>query len=295
VWETLLSGPLAGRPLRRLICTHMHPDHVGMAGWLVRRTGCEFWMTRLEYLSARSIASGHGEDFSTTLSTYYLVAGFEHGLGKRVHDKFEAFRDFFYPLPGSFRRIKDGELIRVGDHDWRVVVGSGHSPEHACLVCDDLSLMISGDQVLEKISSNVSVMPVEPLANPLHEWMQSLRRLRAGLSDELLVLPSHDLPFNGLHRRLDELIGHHESGLQRLISRLEQPARAVDLMEFFFRRRLTESMMHLAVGELGAHLNYLEATGVICRRVDTRGVAWFSVISESATDGAPTGGSTGEE
>ena len=186
-------------------------------------------------------------------------------------------------------------MIRVGDHDWRVVVGSGHSPEHACLVCDDLSLMISGDQVLEKISSNVSVMPVEPLANPLHEWMQSLRRLRAGLSDELLVLPSHDLPFNGLHRRLDELIGHHESGLQRLISRLEQPARAVDLMEFFFRRRLTESMMHLAVGELGAHLNYLEAAGVICRRVDTRGVAWFSVISESATDGAPTGGSTGEE
>lgn len=281
VWETLLSGPLAGRPLRRLICTHMHPDHVGMAGWVVQRTGCDFWMTRLEYLSARSVTSDPGENFPGALSRYYRSAGFEDGLGQRVHANFQAFRDHFHPLPGSFRRIVDGESIRIGDYLWRVVVGSGHSPEHACLVCDESSLMISGDQVLEKISSNVSVMPVEPLANPLREWMDSLRRLRAGLGDELLVLPSHDLPFRGLHRRLEALLAHHESRLQRLTSRLAEPARAVDLMEFFFQRRLSESMMHLAVGELGAHLNYLEATGAIRRRSDAQGVAWFSTVAST--------------
>lgn len=274
-WERLFEGALGGLPIRRVICTHMHPDHVGLAGWLARRFGCELWMTRLEYLTARNITGDFGEDLTQSFQRFYRAAGCPEGFVRRVHEQFKAFGKSFHPLPGHYRRIADGECIRIGDYTWQVVVGAGHSPEHACLVCSELGVMIAGDQVLENISSNVSVMPIEPLANPLGDWLDSIVKLRASIADEVLVLPSHDLPFRGLHRRLGELESHHHEALERIRLSLSSPMRAVDIFEALFGREISERVIHLAAGEAIAHLNYLLVHDAIVREPDATGTEWY--------------------
>jgi glyoxylase-like metal-dependent hydrolase (beta-lactamase superfamily II) len=152
-------------------------------------------------------------------------------------------------------------VIRIGEDSWRVIVGRGHSPEHACLYCESRNILISGDQILPTISSNVSVYPREPLANPLADWFESLQRLKRELDEEVLVLPSHGRPFRGAHIRLDELIDEHEDGLQKLRRLCRQPQRAVDVFPALFKSRITEKNLIMAAGEAIAHLNYLVQAG----------------------------------
>ncbi|MDB5428591.1 MAG: fold metallo-hydrolase, partial [Phenylobacterium sp.] len=164
---------------------------------------------------------------------------------------------------------------RIGDHLWRVVVGSGHSPEHACLWCPDLNLIITGDQVLPKISSNVSVFPTEPNGDPLTDWLTSLARIKTRVPDEVLVLPAHNDPFFGLHARIDHLIAGHERGLARLRQLIAEPKRAVDVFRALFRRQIDQNLLGLATGESLAHLNCLIARGQAVRTRDENGVDWY--------------------
>ena len=277
-WRKAFEGPLKNLPVTRVLVTHMHPDHIGMAGWLTRKFDCRLWITRLEFLMCRSLAADTGREAPHDGVSFYKAAGWDETALETYRARFGGFGKGLHALPDSFRRIGDGEVIRIGDHDWQVVVGSGHSPEHACLWCPDLALLISGDQVLPKISSNVSVFPTEPDGDPLTEWLTTLARIKTVVPDDVLVLPAHNDPFFGLHARIDHLIGGHERGLTRLLAVISEPRRAVDVFHVLFRRKIDEWVLSMATGESLAHLNCLIARGQARRETDSNGVDWYRAI-----------------
>jgi glyoxylase-like metal-dependent hydrolase (beta-lactamase superfamily II) len=274
-WRAAFAGALGGRPVKRVICTHMHPDHVGMAGWIRRKFGAELWMTRLEYITCRLLAADTGREAPKDGLDFFRAAGWDDAALETYAARFGGFGKGLYPMPDAYRRIGDGEAIRIGDHDWRVVVGSGHSPEHACLYQPELKLMISGDQVLPRISSNVSVFPTEPDADPLAEWLTSLARIKTLIPDEVLVLPAHNDPFHGLHGRIDHLIRGHERGLSRLERTLAEPKRAIDVFGALFARPISGDLLGMATGESLAHLNCLKGRGKANRETGADGVTWW--------------------
>jgi glyoxylase-like metal-dependent hydrolase (beta-lactamase superfamily II) len=242
----------------------MHPDHIGMAGWLTRKFDCRLWMTRLEYLSCRVLAADTGREAPEDGVAFYRA-------------RFGNFGRSMYAIPDSFRRLRGGERVMIGNHEWRVVIGSGHSPEHASLHCPALRLFISGDQVLPRISSNVSVHASEPDAEPMSEWLQSLASLKSEVPDDVLVLPAHNEPFRNLHFRLDELVRDQERTLDRLREALAQPKRVTDLFSALFARRVDADPMvlSLATGETLACLNYLIVRGEVLAQMDGEGVLWY--------------------
>lgn len=274
-WRAAFQGPLEGQPVTRVFVTHMHPDHIGMAGWLTRKFGCQLWITRLEFVTCRSLALDTGREAPEVAIRFYRAAGWDEDAIDQYKAKFGGFGRGLHVLPDSFRRLNDGEEVRIGEHAWRVVVGSGHSPEHASLHCPQLKLMISGDQVLPKISSNVSVFPTEPEADPLTDWLTSLAAIKAKVPDEVLVLPAHNDPFFGLHARIDHLIGGHERALSRLADELAEPRRAIDVFHVLFRRKIDQNLLGMATGESLAHLNCLIRRGLAAREADAAGVDWY--------------------
>jgi len=274
-WQSAFSGPLGTRPLVRVICTHMHPDHIGMAGWLTRQHNCRLWTTRLEYVTCRMLVADTGREAPADGVLFYHAAGWDDAALEHYRARFGGFGRAVYALPDSYRRVVDGEELEICGHRWRAVVGRGHSPEHLCLHCPELRVLISGDQVLPRITSNVSVFPTEPDADPLSEWLASLASIKERVSDDVLVLPSHNEPFRGLHARLDALIAGHEERLERLAAELATPKRAVDVFGLLFRRRVGVDMLSMATGESVAHLNCLMGRGLIARELDAAGVAWY--------------------
>jgi glyoxylase-like metal-dependent hydrolase (beta-lactamase superfamily II) len=277
-WRALLEAALAQAPLTRIIATHLHPDHVGMAGWLSRQTGCRLWMTRLEYLHCRMQASDSQRPAPEEILAFYRRAGWDEQALERYRTRFGSFGRMLSALPESYRRIQDGELLEIGGHCWQVVIGAGHSPEHACLYDAQRKLLISGDQVLPRISSNISVQPTEPDADPMSEWLDSLSTLRWRVPDDVLVLPSHNKPFYGLHARIGQLQADTYGALERLRQGLEKPRRVVDLFALLFSAKVRSddgSRFTLATGEALACLNHLLRRGDISVSLDDQGVAWY--------------------
>jgi len=281
IWEQLFSGFMQGKPVVRVICTHLHPDHVGLAGWLTERFDCELWMSREEFLMCRAMAGDTGRPAPDVALRFYRAAGYNEEQLERYKKKFGNFGRAISTLPDSFRRLVDRETITIGDRYWQVIVGSGHSPEHVCLYCPALKLLISGDQVLPRITPNVSVHPTEPKGDTLKEWLRSSARIREILPDDVLVLPAHEAPFFGLHVRLSQLIESHNSDLNTLFDYLSQPKRAVDCFPALFRREIDASTLGLAIGETMAHLNCLLGRRRITWNRDEAGVDWYQQIPES--------------
>ena len=273
-WQAVLA---ASPPPSRVFVTHMHPDHVGMAGWLTRRHGIALWMSRLEYLNCRTLTADSGRDAPADAIAFYRLAGWSEAALESYRVRFGRFGKLIHPMPDSFHRLHDGQVLRIGAHDWQVVTGSGHSPEHACLHCPALKLLISGDQVLPRISSNVSVYPLEPEADPMGDWLASIERLRTRVPEDVLVLPAHQEPFRGLHARLDALAAAQGRAFSRLRERLAQgPVRAVDTFEAIFNRPIGEHDSHqlgMATGEAIACLNHLRQRGEVRREPGSDG-AW---------------------
>lgn len=275
-WHRAFGALLGGQEICRVMVTHLHPDHSGMAGWLTSRTGARLWMTRLEYLTLRVLANDVGREAPTEGIEFYRAAGWSEPALDRYRTRFGEFGKLLYPIPNAFQVMVDGDRIEAAGHEWEVVVGNGHSPEHACLYCRQLGLLISGDQILPRISSNVSVHPLEPEADPLTDWLTSLATIRDRISDDVLVLPSHGDPFLGLHGRIDRLIDGHERSLARLAAELDEPRRAVDVFPTLFRRPITPELQGMATGESLAHLHCLRRRGIARRDVDADGIAWWS-------------------
>lgn len=281
-WEKLFAGPLAGRPVTRIIVTHMHPDHVGLAGWLCERWGVRLWMTRGEWLFARTLSLDARPAPPPEATAHQRAAGWsEERLAAAAAKPWDFFARHVSPVPLSIVRMQAGDDIRIGERNWQVVVGSGHSPEHACLVDPGSGsgageaggVMIAGDQVLPRITSNVSLSLSEPEGDPLGDWLASIAHLRQ-LPADLLVLPSHGEPFTGLHARLDALGDGHRGRLDALHEHLAQPRRAVDCFRILFGRAIDDSVYGLATGEALAHLRRLEVEGRALREVRD-GVHWF--------------------
>ncbi len=277
-WHGAFSGALGGRPVGRVICTHMHPDHVGMAGWLTRRFDCSLYMTRLEYVSCRMLVADTGREAPEDAVRFYRAAGWDQEAIEDYKARFGEFGKRVYALPDSFRRVTDGDELHIGGRLWRAVVGCGHSPEHLCLHCPELTLMISGDQVLPRITSNVSVFPTEPEADPLADWLASLGDIARRVPDDVLVLPSHNEPFRGLHARLSQLRAGHEEVLGRLRESLREPRRAIDIFDIMFRRRVGLNLLSLATGEAFANLNCLIHRRQVVREFDAAGIAWYRAV-----------------
>lgn len=274
-WQSALAGVLAPRPVKRVICTHMHPDHIGMSGWLTRQHACRLWTTRLEYITCRMLVADTGREAPADGVRFYRSAGWDDAALEHYKARFGGFGKAVHALPDSYRRVVDGEELTIGRTLWRAVIGRGHSPEHLCLYAPDLKVLISGDQVLPRISSNVSVFPTEPDADPLREWLESLAAIKGRVPDEVLVLPSHNEPFRGLHARLAALIDGHERRLVRVLGELAQPKRAIDVFGALFRRPVGLEMLGMATGESIAHLNCLFGRGVALREPDAAGVLWY--------------------
>ena len=278
-WRQLFAGVLDG-PVTRVFVTHMHPDHIGMAGWLTRKFACRLWISRLEYLSCRALSVDTGREAPDDAIAFCRRAGWGEEAIETYRTRFGGFGKLIYALPDSYRRLRDGEEIAIGAQRWRVVVGAGHSPEHVCLYCPELKLLISGDQVLPGISSNVSVFPAEPDANPLADWLESLEKLERSVPGDVLVLPSHNQPFRGLHRRIGALRDGQHRALDRLREALRQPQRVVDVYGALFSRPVTADnmQMSLATGESVAHLNYLVARGEARVSIGQEGCAWYQMV-----------------
>ena len=277
IWQNALSKTTNGKPVTRVFITHLHPDHVGCAGWLCREHDVELWMSREEYLLCRVLVADTGRVAPDAGVHFYKSAGFPDESLHRYQEMFGMFGKYVAPLPESYNRLMDGDVVSIGASEWTIIVGRGHSPENACFYNAEKNLVIAGDQLLPTISSNVSVYPTEPKANPLKDWLDSLAALKERLPEDVLVLPAHGKPFHGAHHRLDELIEEHTAGLAKLAELCSEPRRAVDVFPALFKSKISDGNLIMATGESIAHLNYLGAEGVLAAEPDDS-VLWYQRV-----------------
>lgn len=260
-WETLFTGAMAGRPVKRVVVTHFHPDHAGLGGWLTERFDAPLVMPLTEWTFGRMLSLDGQDQSQEAFKKFYRRAGFSKDMMEAVSRRAGGYKNIVSPIPAAFERISDGESIEIGGRKWRMIVGRGHSPEHACLYCDEADVLISGDQVLPKISPNVSVWPQEPEGRPLGLFIDTIARLRDQVGGDPLVLPSHNWPFKGFHARLDDLDAHHVERLDETVEALHEPSTGVDVLYRLFKRELDEHQTFFAIGETLAHLHHLLEDG----------------------------------
>lgn len=278
-WRKIFENTLDGRPVKRIFVTHMHPDHIGNAGWLHRKTGAELYISRLEYITCRMLCADTGREAPEAAIGFYTRAGWPEEALQNYRERFGRFGMGVSQLPDSFHRLSNGDEISLAGEIWHVITGNGHSPEHSCLYSSALNVLISGDQLLPRISSNVSVHPTEPEADPLKDWLESCERLKAGVPADVLVLPAHNEPFTGAHERLQGLIDGHERALERLKKRLgDAPRRVVDIFPAIFGRKIGPDLLGLATGEGLAHLNCLIGRGEVVRDTRPDGIDEYRLV-----------------
>ncbi|HEY0833349.1 MAG TPA: MBL fold metallo-hydrolase [Azospirillum sp.] len=276
LWDRHLAGTLGGRPVTRIVLTHQHPDHVGLAAWLAARFDAPVFMTAGEW---RLLQRLHGLPDAETTAVFTALHR-RHGLDAERTAAFagrgNGYRRAIPALPAEVGVLAAGEELRIGGRAWTVIVGGGHTPEHAELHCAEAGLLISGDQVLPRISSNVGVWPMAPEADPLSDYVRSLDD-HEGLPADTLVLPSHGAPFRGLHARLESLRTHYA----RRLATVEEACRAAphtaaDLLPLLFRQPLDAQSVMFAMAEAIGYLHHLAARGVLAARKDEEGSVSFT-------------------
>lgn len=283
LWTEVFDKHLKGKPVTRLICTHFHPDHMGLAGWVTERWGIPLTMTFGEWTFGRMLYLEASEDVPEEVMSFYHQIGFTAKMLENVRKRgFGNFSKAVYPMPIGFNRIENGEVLAIGGSDWEVLVGRGHSPEHACLYCREKNMLISGDQILPRITPHIGVYPAEPYANPLKQFLDSIPVL-AELPADILVLPAHNDVFTGIHNQLDFYKEHHEERLSRLKLACGSPKTAIDLLPVLFDRELSENDIGLGISEGLAHCHYLVETGEMERHIGDDGVWRFQYVKTVET------------
>ncbi|NNK79628.1 MAG: MBL fold metallo-hydrolase [Litoreibacter sp.] len=279
LWQDLLAGPLGGKPVSRVIVTHHHPDHIGMAGWFQTTQSAELVTTRTSWLTARMLVLDEQARPTEETLKFYRRAGMDRAVyEKRAEDRPFNFADMVAPLPLGYARIQEGDVIRFGGRDWDVRIGNGHAPEHATFWSRDDNLVLGGDQLLPSISPNLGVYPTEPDADPVGEWLASCAALSPFATPDQLVLPGHKLPFVGLPFRMQQLADNHIGALERLIAHLDTPRTAHDCFLPVFKREITGGEYGLALVEAVAHLNHLYLSGQATRHLRDDGAYVFQNV-----------------
>lgn len=276
IWHSVFERHLEGKPVTRVIATHLHGDHTGNAGWICSRWDCELWMSRADFYMCKVMAADGPADVPEDAIRFYRRAGFDEARLDRYRERFGQFGANVTRLPAGFHRVEDGQYMDIGGREWRAVIGRGHAPEHICLYCPELKVIIGGDQILPKITPNVSVQPSEPHANPLRDFINTCARFREMLPPDLLVLPAHEMLYEGLHERLTELIDWHEVCIEKLYELCERPKRAVDCFSALFKSEINEFSYFPATGESIAHLHCALDRRMLKVEEDAKGVAWWS-------------------
>lgn len=254
IWDTIFSEQKVS--LSKVVVTHMHPDHLGNAGWLTERFEIPLYMTHKEYYVSRAIRAGD-QGASTRLDEQFMRrAGLSQEAISRSLQRRNGIRHVISPIPLSFECLKENDSLVIGNTTWKVIIGKGHSPEHACLYCEQNGVLISGDHVLPQISPNIGVYSTEPNANSLKQYLTTLPQF-LNLPEDTIVLPAHKRPFTGLHDRVSALMSHHHEHLSSLIEFCQEERSLVDCLPVLFKRELDEQSMFFAVAECLSHLNYL--------------------------------------
>ena len=285
-WEIIFTTQLEGLPILRVICTHMHPDHIGLAHWLCERWTtathtCRLWVSATDYNSAK-IGSQSTTGFGGDSAALFFAS---HGLTDPDSIAKIRARTGYYPgmvpdVPKSYVRLLDGKTVAIGSganrHEWRCISGYGHAPEHIALYCEALNVLISGDMILPRISTNVSVYDIEPEADALTLFLESIDKFLP-LPADALSLPSHGKPFRGLHTRIQQLHDHHRDRLAEVMDAcLEKPCSAADILPIMFKRELDLHQTTFAMGEALAHLHLLWLRGKLQRRLGPNAIYRFS-------------------
>jgi glyoxylase-like metal-dependent hydrolase (beta-lactamase superfamily II) len=273
-WDLLRAGPLKGRRLWRVVGTHHHPDHIGLVGRMMREDGVEFWTTRTAYILARMLQLDHHEHHPPEQIAHWKRGG----TPPHLVEEFSRETPFNFsrtvdPLPLGYRRIVEGEVIRMGGRDWDVRMGDGHAPEHATFWSRDDDLVIVGDQAIPGISSNLGVQPTEPEADPVGDWLESCERLLRHAREEHVALPGHKPVFTGLPLRFEQLISNHHTAIDRLRGHLTDWRTAVECFVPIFGREIGPPVYGLAMNEALGHLNHMHRTGEAERETGADG-AW---------------------
>jgi glyoxylase-like metal-dependent hydrolase (beta-lactamase superfamily II) len=282
-WEQVFAGELQGLPVRRVLVTHMHPDHIGLAHWLCERWStpereCRLWISATDWNAARvasQTTTGFGGDAAARFFGLHGMTD-EADLAK-VRARSNYYASMVPEVPRRYRRLMDGMTLCIGGRDWRCIAGYGHAPEHIALYCAELNVLISGDMVLPRISTNVSVIDLEPEADPLPLYLRSIAALRA-LPRDTLVLPSHGKPFTGLHERIAQLEAHHGERLAEVMAACaEAPHSAADILPVMFKRELDLHQTTFAMGEALAHLHRLQGQGRLRAATGDDGILRFAL------------------
>lgn len=278
-WDAILAGPLAGQPLTRMIVTHYHPDHVGLAGWLSQRFGLELSMPRPEYLFSLALQYAPGDLGADTYRPFYRRHGLSADLTELVLQRGHEYLRRTTGVPTSYHRIKHGDTLTLGEREFQVLTGGGHALEQAMLYRPEESLFFAADQVIARISPNVSVHAMEPDLDALGIYLHSLRALRQAVAPDVLVLPGHGLPFYGLHHRIDELIAHHRERCAAIADACRaQPLSVAEIVPQVFHRALDEHQTSFAFGEVLAHVNHMLGLGELRLQTDAEDIDRYRAV-----------------
>jgi len=278
-WEQIFETQLQGLPILRVIVTHMHPDHIGLAHWLCERWQAPLWISSTDYHVARVLSTA-----GDTLAGGDAAADFfaSHGLTDpeaiaKIRARTSYYANMVPSVPDRFVRMMDGDVLHIGGRAWRCIAGYGHAPEHIALYCEELNALLGGDMMLPRISTNVSVHAGEPEANSLRLFLTSLERY-VELPEDVLGLPAHGKPFRGVHTRVRQLQDHHRDRLAELLAACTQrPHTAAEALPILFKRALDLHQMTFAMGETIAHLHLLWFSGQLQRRRGEDGVYRFGL------------------
>lgn len=272
LWDNVLATHFAGQQVRRILITHHHVDHIGLAGWFAS-LGAELMMTRTAFFLARALFAEYEAEASANSIAYWRACGLSgDALERRIKARPHNLRDYCAPLPPRYTRLVAGEQIRLAGRDWTIRCGDGHAPEHATLWHDEL--VIAGDTMLPGISPNIGAWPTEPEADTVGEWLTSGQNFLTHATADHLVLPGHKLPYRGLPFRLGNMLQNHHNALERLHAFLARPARVHECFATMFSRQIGDGETGLALAETLAHLNHLRRQGRVTRQVGPDG-AWI--------------------
>ena len=272
LWEKILFE----KQIKRVVLTHYHPDHAGNAAWLVQKLGAEFWTTQGEYLTAHAVRASSAGYTTEAVLEVFRKNGLASERAATMGGRGNRYAALVPEFPLSYRRIIEGDRVKMGGHEWRAFIGHGHAPEHLSLYCEALNVVIAGDMLLSTISTNVSVWSIDPEGDPLRLFLESLKRYRE-LPEDVLVLPSHGKPFRGAHVRVGELESHHQKHFAKLLEALKgKSLSAGDLLGLLFRRPLDAHQTFFAMGEAIAHLHYLYYAGRLQRTDGDDGIMRYA-------------------